>query len=209
MNYRVFHSGVDWHITYNISETYVCIKTKFCTCVHELFTSNFCFNNFFLRPLTLAVLIRYYVHFDDFLKAFYVFLKFSPFWNCPRIFRYFIGCKLIFFSICMLINMPWHLLDHTGSFWTKNEWPPSSPDCNPMNYAIWSILESRDCAQPHSSVNMLKASMKKTWSEIMPEVIVRSIVRLCAQFPDRLEKLFLNNSGQFACMFGSNKIFNF
>jgi hypothetical protein len=105
--------------------------------------------------------------------------------------------------------MPWHLLDHTGSFWTKNEWPPSSPDCNPMNYAIWSILESRDCAKPHSSVNMLKASMKKTWSEIMPEVIVRSIVRLCAQFPDRLEKLFLNNSGQFACMFGSNKIFNF
>ena len=77
--YRVFHSGVDWHITYNISETYVCIKTKFCTCVHELFTSNFCFNNFFLRPLTLAVLIRYYVHFDDFFKAFYVFLKFSPF----------------------------------------------------------------------------------------------------------------------------------
>ena len=97
--YRVFHSGVDWHITYNISETYVCIKTKFCTCVHELFTSNFCFNNFFLRPLTLAVLIRYYVHFDDFLKAFYVFLKFSPFWYCPRIFRYFIGCKLIFFDL--------------------------------------------------------------------------------------------------------------
>ena len=72
--YRVFHSGVDWHITYNISETHVCIKTKFCTCVHELFTSNFWFNNFFLRPLTLAVLIRYYVYFDDFLKAFYVFL---------------------------------------------------------------------------------------------------------------------------------------
>ena len=87
--------------------------------------------------------------------------------------------------------MPWHLLDHTGSFWTKNEWPPSSPDCNPMNYAIWSILESRACAKPHSSVNMLKASMKKTWSEIMPEVIVRSIVRLCAQFPDRLENFFL------------------
>ena len=105
----------------------------------------------------------------------------------------------------MLINMPWNLLDHTGSFWTKNEWLLSSPDCNPMDYAIWSILESRACVKPHSSVNALKASLKKAWSEITPEVIVR----LCAQFPDRLEKLFLNNSGQFACMFGSNKIFNF
>ena len=134
--YRVFHSGVDWHITYNISETYVCIKTKFCTCVHELFTSNFCFNNFFLRPLTLAVLIRYYVHFDDFLKAFYVFLKFSPFWNCPRIFRYFIGCKLIFFRfVCWLICH--------GTCWIIQEaFEPRMSGPHPLQIAILWIMQS-------------------------------------------------------------------
>ena len=134
--YRVFHSGVDWHITYNISETHVCIKTKFCTCVHELFTSNFWFNNFFLRPLTLAVLIRYYVYFDDFLKAFYVFLKFSPFWNCPRIFRYFIGCKLIFYRfVCWLICH--------GTCWIIQEvFEPRMSGPHPLQIAILWIMQS-------------------------------------------------------------------
>ena len=58
-----------------------------------------------------------------------------------------------------------------------------------MNYAIWSILGSRACDKPHSSVNALNASLMKAWPEIMPEVIVRS----CVQFPDRLEKLIPNN----------------
>ena len=25
----------------------------------------------------------------------------------------------------------------------KNEWPPESPDCNPMDYAIWDSLKEK------------------------------------------------------------------
>ena len=32
--------------------------------------------------------------------------------------------------------------DHFPGFWDKQMWPPSSPDINPMDFAIWSILES-------------------------------------------------------------------
>ena len=29
-----------------------------------------------------------------------------------------------------------------AGFSTKESWPPSSPDLNPMDFAVWSILES-------------------------------------------------------------------
>ena len=30
-------------------------------------------------------------------------------------------------------------------FWTKEFWPPFSPELNPMDIAVWSILESNAC----------------------------------------------------------------
>ena len=32
------------------------------------------------------------------------------------------------------------------SYISKLEWPPSSPDLNPLDFSLWSILESRDCS---------------------------------------------------------------
>ena len=31
-------------------------------------------------------------------------------------------------------------------FWTKEMWPPSSPDLNPMGFSVWNILESKACS---------------------------------------------------------------
>ncbi|KAI6653979.1 hypothetical protein LOD99_3155 [Oopsacas minuta] len=33
------------------------------------------------------------------------------------------------------------LRENIPDFITKEEWPPSSPDLNPMDFSIWSILE--------------------------------------------------------------------
>ena len=46
-------------------------------------------------------------------------------------------------------------------FVRKNEWPPSSPDLNPMDFSIWSILESRACAKPHKSAESLINALKR------------------------------------------------
>ena len=35
------------------------------------------------------------------------------------------------------------LKENIPDFITKEEWPPYSPDLNPMDYAIWSILETK------------------------------------------------------------------
>ena len=35
--------------------------------------------------------------------------------------------------------------------WRNNDgdWPPNSPDLNPLDYSVWSILEEKACAKPH------------------------------------------------------------
>ena len=37
-------------------------------------------------------------------------------------------------------------------FISKDEWPPSSPDLNPLDYSVWANLESRACAKSHKSL---------------------------------------------------------
>ncbi|KAI6651150.1 hypothetical protein LOD99_5501 [Oopsacas minuta] len=44
---------------------------------------------------------------------------------------------------------------------STEEWPTSSPDLNPMDFCIWSILESRICAKPHKNVKSLKSSLRR------------------------------------------------
>ena len=42
------------------------------------------------------------------------------------------------------ISQNW-LRENIPDFITKEEWPPSSPDLNPMDFSIWSILEKMLC----------------------------------------------------------------
>jgi inhibitor of nuclear factor kappa-B kinase subunit alpha len=51
-------------------------------------------------------------------------------------------------------------------FITSEQWPPYSPDLNPLDYAIWSILEARACAKPHKSLESLKQSLLAEWDKI-------------------------------------------
>ncbi|KAI6651279.1 hypothetical protein LOD99_5427 [Oopsacas minuta] len=46
-------------------------------------------------------------------------------------------------------------------FIQKTEWPPYSPDLKPMDFAIWSILETNACAKSHTSVECFEAVFNK------------------------------------------------
>ena len=63
------------------------------------------------------------------------------------------------------------------------EWPPYSPDLNPMDFCIWSILESKVSAIQHPSVDSLKRDLSREWTRIPKSVLRDSIVafgrRLC------------------------------
>ena len=41
-------------------------------------------------------------------------------------------------------------------FISSSEWPASSPDLNPLDYSIWSFLESKVNARPHPNFESLK-----------------------------------------------------
>ena len=76
-------------------------------------------------------------------------------------------------------------------FWSKDIWPPSSPDLNPMDYSIWSILQAKACASTHTSVNALKASLCKAWDEI-PQETIRAAIE---GFRRRLQKVIAAGGG--------------
>ncbi|KAL7737264.1 hypothetical protein ACLKA6_012888 [Drosophila palustris] len=58
---------------------------------------------------------------------------------------------------------------HFPDFISSVEWPPYSPDLNPMDYSVWSILEARACAKPHKSLEALKQSLLLEWDRLSPE----------------------------------------
>ena len=72
--------------------------------------------------------------------------------------------------------------DNFQRFWPKTFWPPSSPDLNVMDFAIWGILARKACEKPHANVGSLKRSLKK-WADLDQEPIRNS----CANAHERLE----------------------
>ena len=51
-------------------------------------------------------------------------------------------------------------------FWGKDVWPSNSPDLNPMDYSIWSILEQKLGRTRYASTEALKAALQRAWDEI-------------------------------------------
>ena len=76
-------------------------------------------------------------------------------------------------------------------FWEKELWPPSSPDLNPMDFGLWSILETKACRTSHPNLDSLKRKLTSAWDEIDPEVVRAT----CAQVLPRLRKVIKNKGG--------------
>ena len=58
--------------------------------------------------------------------------------------------------------------------WTKEFWPPSSPDANPLDYSIWSVIEAKACATPHPNLTELKASITREWAAMTDSYVVKT-----------------------------------
>ena len=75
--------------------------------------------------------------------------------------------------------------DNFQRFWPKCFWPPSSPDLNVMDFAMWGILARKTCETPHANGDSLKTkrSLKKTWTDLDEKTIRNS----CANAHKKLE----------------------
>ncbi|KAI6661425.1 hypothetical protein LOD99_13297 [Oopsacas minuta] len=66
------------------------------------------------------------------------------------------------------VNQQW-LRNNILDFISKEEWPPSSPGLNPMDFSLWSILETNTCTTSHKSIKSLKTSLSREWVKIPQE----------------------------------------
>ena len=71
-------------------------------------------------------------------------------------------------------------------------WPPFSPDLNPPDFSIWSMLKKDACHSEKLSVNHLKKSLQKAWANIHQKKIRAAVEALRS----RLEKVIDANGGQ-------------
>ncbi|KAI6649922.1 hypothetical protein LOD99_6286 [Oopsacas minuta] len=76
-------------------------------------------------------------------------------------------------------------------FITKEEWPPYSPDLNPMDYSVWSILETKACVNSHTSIKSLKRKLCQEWTKIPQKTLHAAIEAL----PDRITHVIQNEGG--------------
>ena len=49
---------------------------------------------------------------------------------------------------------------------TPSIWPPNSPDLNPLDYYVWSIVDKEVNKHPHNTKDSLKVAIVQVMSEI-------------------------------------------
>lgn len=85
------------------------------------------------------------------------------------------------------------LKDNIPDFISSDDWPASSPDLNPLDYKIWSVLEEMACSKPHTNLETLKKSLTKSWKKF-PMNVVRAAV---GEWRDRLKCCVKSKGGHF------------
>jgi len=83
--------------------------------------------------------------------------------------------------------------DNLPFFWEKEVWPPSSPDCNPLDYFVWGVAERDVNRTSHNTKQALKDRIVEVFNNIPKE----DVVRACTRFRSRLEKVVAANGDFF------------
>ena len=100
-----------------------------------------------------------------------------------RSFLVFVPSGVKLNSQCYISDIP--------AFISKEDWPRRSLDLNPLDFSVWSILESKACRTSHDSLENLKAKLQREWVVIPQEVLCAS----CNAFQGRLKQIFKNKGG--------------
>ncbi|QQP53541.1 Uncharacterized protein FKW44_006053, partial [Caligus rogercresseyi] len=74
----------------------------------------------------------------------------------------------------LLENLPYH--------WSLDLWPPSSPDCNPLDYFFWGMVENKTNKDTHNTLDSLRAA-------------IDVVAKACGRFRHRLEMVVAADGG--------------
>jgi len=76
-------------------------------------------------------------------------------------------------------------------FWSKEFWPPNSPDLNPLDYYVWSIVERVTNKSRHSNVTSLRTIIEAAFADIDNATLQRT----CEYFRSRIEAVIEADEG--------------
>jgi hypothetical protein len=62
-------------------------------------------------------------------------------------------------------------------------WPPSSPDCNPLDYFVWGVSELHVNETPHNT----SAALMDKITEVMGNLSRDTVAKACRRFRSRIE----------------------
>ncbi|QQP41925.1 Uncharacterized protein FKW44_016437 [Caligus rogercresseyi] len=77
-------------------------------------------------------------------------------------------------------------------FWQKDMWLSSSPDLNPLDFAVWDELKRKINRTPHPNVDALKATIRMEWDNMSEEFLINS----CKTLRCRVEAVIEAEGGQ-------------
>ena len=52
--------------------------------------------------------------------------------------------------------------------------PPSRPDINPLDYAVWGVLENKTNTTSLPNIGSFKTAIEEEWNEISEEFILKA-----------------------------------
>lgn len=76
-------------------------------------------------------------------------------------------------------------------FWDATTWPPSSPDCSPLDYFVWNNVARVACLTTYATVETLQVAVSAAWSAQGPAVIRGA----CTKFRSRIEAVYAAEGG--------------
>ena len=75
----------------------------------------------------------------------------------------------------------------------KEVWPPCSPDLNPLDYYVWSVLERETNKRTHISIDSLRDAIE----EAVANLNSVHLVTACQRFRSRIEAVIQAEGGWF------------
>lgn len=84
-------------------------------------------------------------------------------------------------------------LENLPNFITSQEWPPSSPDLNPLDFCIWGTLEPRVNAKQHRSLESMKRALVREWDKLSMKTVRAAIDK----WETRLNAIVQKDGGRF------------
>ena len=68
------------------------------------------------------------------------------------------------------------------------KWPPSSPDLNPLDYFIWSIVEHIVYRERITDVDHLKNQIVRAWIELSQETVNKCINQFYTMYLENVSR---------------------